>query len=169
MAAAMAGGYVLGRTKKAKLAFGLAMFVAGRRLKLSPGDLAAAGMRQLAENPQLAGLREQMRGDLYGAVKTAAAAAMDRQVSSLTDSLRQRTEAMAPSADEAEPGGQEEEQDQEQEEEREDEPRDEDEGGTEKEPQHKRRPPARTAAKRTSAKRATTKRTSAKHPTRSER
>lgn len=91
MAASVAGGYLLGRTKKAKLALGIAMFLSGRRLKLAPADLAAAGMRQLSDNPQLAGLRDQVRDELFGAVKTAASAAMDRQVSTLTDSLRERT------------------------------------------------------------------------------
>jgi len=91
--AAVAGGYVLGRTKKAKLALGLVMFVAGRRL--SPAELAAAGMRQLAENPQLAGLRDQVRDELPAAVKSAASEAMGRQVSSLAGSLHDRTGALS--------------------------------------------------------------------------
>jgi len=102
VAAAVAGGYVLGRTKKAKLALGLVMFVAGKRLKLSPADLAAAGMRQISDNPQLAGLRDQVRDELLTAVKSAASSTVDRRVSSLTDTLRDRTGALSGLGDLAE-------------------------------------------------------------------
>jgi len=157
VAAAVAGGYVLGRTKKAKLALGLAMFAVGRRIKLSPGDLAAAGMRQLAENPQLAGLREQVREDLYGAVKNAAAAAVDRQVSSLTGSLRDRTEAMAKlheqggSPEDEEPDEDEEANQQADEGEDEGETGDEDTGEAAR-PKPKKRAPAKKAPSRRPAK-----------------
>ena len=95
VAAAVAGGYVLGRTKKAKFALGLVMFFAGKQLKLSPADLAAAGVRQLSDNPQLAGLRDQVRDELLTAVKAAASSTMDRGVSSLTGTLRERTGALS--------------------------------------------------------------------------
>lgn len=95
MAAAMAGGYLLGRTKKAKLALGLVMLVAGRRLKLAPADLAMAGARQVAETVDLAALREQVGEQLVGTIKTAASAAVDRQVASMVGSLRERSDALS--------------------------------------------------------------------------
>jgi hypothetical protein len=101
MAAAMAGGYLLGRTKKAKLALGLVMLVAGRRLKLAPADLAMAGARQVAEAVDLGALREQVGEQLVGTIKTAASAAVDRQVASMVGSLRERSSALAGLADAA--------------------------------------------------------------------
>lgn len=56
--AAVAGGYLLGRTKKAKLAFVLGSLVAGRRFGPQPSQLATEGMRQLMQNPKLAELRD---------------------------------------------------------------------------------------------------------------
>lgn len=105
VATAVAGGYLLGRTKKAKLALGLVMLVAGKRLKLAPADLAAAGMRQVTDNVEFAALRDQLRDQLLGGVKTAAGAAMDRQVASLLGSLRERSESLSGLGDTAEPAG----------------------------------------------------------------
>lgn len=101
MAVALAGGYVLGRTKKAKLAFALATFAAGRKMSLDPTELLSAGARQLAKNPQLEGLRGQISDELMTAVKTAAAATVDRRVSALSGSLRDRTEALSGAGDAA--------------------------------------------------------------------
>jgi hypothetical protein len=105
MAAAMAGGYLLGRTKKAKLALGLVMLVAGRRLKLAPADLAVAGARQVADAVDLGALREQVGEQLVGTIKTAASAAVDRQVASLVGSLRERSSALSGLGETAEAGG----------------------------------------------------------------
>lgn len=105
MAAAMAGGYMLGRTKKAKLALTLAMLVAGRRLKLAPADLAVAGVRQVADTVDLGALREQVGEQLVGTIKTAASAAVERQVASLVGALRERTEALSGLGHAADAGG----------------------------------------------------------------
>ncbi|MFD0459966.1 hypothetical protein ACFQ2H_37365 [Streptomyces violaceoruber] len=43
MAAAVAGGYLLGRTKKAKLAFAVGSYLVGRRVGLSPARCSARG------------------------------------------------------------------------------------------------------------------------------
>ncbi len=163
MAAAVAGGYFLGRTKKAKLALGLAMFAAGRRLKLSPGDLAAAGMRQLTENPQLAGLRDQVRDDLLGAVKTAATAAVDRQVSSLSGSLRDRTEAMAKLHEQGGPSEDEEAEEDEDEGQEADEDYEDYEDEAEDEG-YEEEPPRPKPKKRAAAKKAPAKKTPGRHP-----
>lgn len=47
LAAAVVGGYVLGRTKKGLLALSIATYLAGRRFGLEPRQLAAEGMRRL--------------------------------------------------------------------------------------------------------------------------
>ncbi|MER5387364.1 histone protein, partial [Streptomyces sp. NPDC002688] len=41
LAAAVVGGYVLGRTKKGRLALSIATYLAGRRFGLEPRQLAA--------------------------------------------------------------------------------------------------------------------------------
>lgn len=62
LAAAVVGGYVLGRTKKGRLALTIATYLAGRRFGLEPRQLAAEGMRRLGEMPQFAGLQDQLKG-----------------------------------------------------------------------------------------------------------
>lgn len=93
IAAAVAGGYVLGRTRKAKVAFAVGTFLAGRRFGLTPTALAAEGLRQLRESPQLAGLREQIGGDLLDAVRAAANTSADRRFTAFADTLRERGRA----------------------------------------------------------------------------
>lgn len=88
--AAVAGGYVVGRTRKAKMIFAVGTFVAGRRFGLTPTALAAEALKQLRENPQLADLREQISGELLTAVRSAATASADRGLSSLAGVLRER-------------------------------------------------------------------------------
>jgi hypothetical protein len=90
IAAAVAGGYVLGRTRKAKMAFAVGTLLAGRRFGLNPASLAAEGVRQLRETPHLAGLREQIGGDLVEAARAAASASADRRFSAFADTLRER-------------------------------------------------------------------------------
>ena len=51
IAVAIAGGYLLGRTKKAKLALGLGMLLAGKKITLDPQQLA----RAVADSPLLSG------------------------------------------------------------------------------------------------------------------
>lgn len=90
VAAAVAGGYVLGRTRKAKVAFAIGTFLAGRRFGLTPTALAAEGLRQLRESPQLAELREQIGGELLDAVRAAATTSTDRRFAAFAGTLRDR-------------------------------------------------------------------------------
>ncbi|MFB7656798.1 MULTISPECIES: hypothetical protein [unclassified Streptomyces] len=94
LAAAMAGGYLLGRTKKAKLAFAVGSYLAGRRIGLSPGDLLSQGLGGLQQVPQLRELTEQLRGELLTAGRAAATAAANRRLTGLADTLRDRTDAL---------------------------------------------------------------------------
>ncbi|WP_327323442.1 histone protein [Streptomyces sp. NBC_01210] len=142
LAAAIVAGYVLGRTKKGKLALSVATYVAGRRFDLDPRQLAAEGMRRLGEIPQVAELQEQLKGEVLDAGRKAVTAAATRGMGTLADTLRDRT-ASSGKKDQEEPEDEEEYEDEEEpegEEEYEDEekPEDEEEEEEPEEPEHKR-------------------------------
>ncbi|OAR22762.1 hypothetical protein A8W25_24605 [Streptomyces sp. ERV7] len=88
---AVGAGYVLGRTKKAKLAFGIATMVLGKRLTLSPGALAEFAAGQLEHNPQFKEIGDQLREDLRGVGKAATGALVNRQLEGIADRLHDRT------------------------------------------------------------------------------
>jgi len=94
MAAAVAGGYLLGRTKKAKLAFVVGSYLMGRRIGLSPGQVLSQGLAGLQRTPQLQELTDQVRGELLTAGRTAVTAAANRRLTGLADTLRDRTDAL---------------------------------------------------------------------------
>jgi hypothetical protein len=94
LAAAMAGGYLLGRTKKAKLAFAVGSYLTGRRLGISPGQVLSQGLGRLQLTPQFQELSEQVRGELLTAGRTAFTAAANRRLTGLADTLRDRTDAL---------------------------------------------------------------------------
>lgn len=91
LGAAVAGGYVLGRAKKGRLAFAVATYIAGRRFGLDPKQLATEGLRKLGEVPQVAELNEHVKGELLEAGKHAVVATANRRVGELADSLHERT------------------------------------------------------------------------------
>ncbi|WP_329461626.1 DNA primase [Streptomyces sp. NBC_01431] len=88
---AVGAGYLLGRTKKAKLAFGIGTLVMGKRLQLNPRALADFATAQLAENPQFKEIGDQLREDLRGVGKAATGALLNRQIEGLADRLHDRT------------------------------------------------------------------------------
>src|SRR6266550_1787376 len=96
--AAAAGGYVLGRTKKAKAAIGLAMWLAGRR---RPADLARDQATKLLTSPQVMDLISQLRGPLLAAGRQAALSVVEGQAGKLTNNLQRRTEKLGGSVVEA--------------------------------------------------------------------
>ncbi|MFD4696506.1 hypothetical protein [Streptomyces niveus] len=159
VAAAMAAGYVLGRTKKGKLALGLAALVAGQQIPMNPRELVILTARKLAENPTVAPLVEQARGEVLGAGRSALSASANRRLEAVADALQQRTEALLEEpleADEAE----EEEEPEEEPEEQSEEYEEEEEEGEETPP--RRRPTKRAAAKKAPAKKAPAKKAAAK-------
>ncbi|MFE5937115.1 hypothetical protein ACFQ69_17170 [Streptomyces sp. NPDC056470] len=89
-AAALVGGYLLGRTRKAKMAIGVGMFLAGRRLDLDPRRIG----KLLAASPVAGALSEQVRRELFEATKSAATQALTKRASGLADSLQERTRAL---------------------------------------------------------------------------
>lgn len=157
---AMGAGYVLGRTKKAKLAFAVGTLVAGKRLQLSPKAIGEFVTHQLQNNPQFKELGDQLRQDLGGVGKAATGALVNRQLEGFADRLHGRTLGVQDRLQGVVPG-----------------PRDEDEGHAEdtedakardsaddedggdgeehrerREPQKEAAPQKKTAARRTTAK-----------------
>ncbi|MFF9102596.1 hypothetical protein ACF1AU_18710 [Streptomyces rubrogriseus] len=94
MAAAVAGGYLLGRTKKAKLAFAVGSYLVGRRVGLSPGQVLGQGLGSLQRAPQFQELTDQVRGELLTAGRAAVTAAANRRLTTLADTLRDRTDVL---------------------------------------------------------------------------
>lgn len=88
---AVGAGYVLGRTKKMKLAFAVGTMVAGKKMKLSPRALGDLVSQQLQNNPQFKEIGDQLREDMRGVGKAATGALVERQISGLADRLHGRT------------------------------------------------------------------------------
>ncbi|MFD4610364.1 DNA primase [Streptomyces sp. NPDC058440] len=88
---AIGAGYLLGRTKKAKLALTLGGLVAGKKLNLGPSGIAQLVNQQLMNNPQLKEIGDQLREDLKGVGKAASGAMAERQMTALADRLHGRT------------------------------------------------------------------------------
>ncbi|MEJ8661746.1 histone protein [Streptomyces sp. MS1.AVA.4] len=146
LAAAIAGGYVLGRTKKGRLALSLGTYLAGRRFGLEPRQLAVEGMRRLGEIPQVAELQDQLKGEVLEAGRKAVTAAATRSMGTLADTLRDRTASLGMKEEEEEPE-EEYEDEEEPEEEYEEEPEEEEE--EEEEPERERPQRRRSSRKPT--------------------
>lgn len=150
LAAALLGGYVLGRTKKGKLALSVGTYLAGKRLGLEPRQLATEGMRMLGEIPQVAEVQDQLKGEFIEAGRKAVTAAATRGMEALADTLRDRTANLG----EKEAAPEEEYEEEEPEEEEEAAPEEEEKEPERERPQRRRssRKPARpgrgTAARR---------------------
>jgi hypothetical protein len=121
------GGYLLGRTKKLKLAIGLGAWLVGKRLDLSPSQLAMQGLGQLRQTPEFADLSDRLRSEVGSAGKRALTAAATSRMDSLADRLRDRNEGVDDYDDEDEPRAEDDDYDEEDELDDEDEPRAEDE------------------------------------------
>ncbi|QLJ03993.1 DNA primase [Streptomyces sp. NEAU-sy36] len=105
---AVGAGYLLGRTRKLKMALAVGSLVAGKKLNLGPGALAELARRQLSDNPQFKEIGDQLRQELRGVGKAASGAMVERQLSSLADRLHDRTAQMRGGPDSSETGSEEE-------------------------------------------------------------
>ncbi|MFJ4691216.1 DNA primase [Streptomyces sp. NPDC088766] len=178
---AVGAGYLLGRTKKMKLALAVGSMVAGKKLNLTPRGVADLVSQQLKDNPQFKEITEQLRGELRGVGKAASGAMVERQMSALADRLHSRTnrvrdelEGVVPdvpggkSRDEADDGDEDEYEYEEPESARdEDEDYDEDaedraDEADEEEAEEEEPPRKKAAAKKTAAKKAPAKKAPAK-------
>ncbi|MFB7114710.1 PE-PGRS family protein [Streptomyces sp. NPDC056291] len=88
---AVGAGYLLGRTKKAKLALAVGSMVAGKKLNLGPRGIAELVNRQMVNNPQFKEIGDQLREELRGVGKAASGAMVERQMNALADRLHGRT------------------------------------------------------------------------------
>lgn len=87
MAVGVGIGYLLGRTRKMRLALMLAAAGATGTVG-SPGELLRHGLKQLSATPELGKLTDVARGQLLDAAKTAAATAASNRIDSLNDRLQ---------------------------------------------------------------------------------
>ncbi|MEV5954892.1 hypothetical protein AB0M11_14170 [Streptomyces sp. NPDC051987] len=88
---AIGAGYLLGRTRKLKMAVAVGSLVAGKRLNLTPKAVLDLANQQLRDNPQFKEIGEQLRHDLRGVGKAASGAMVERQLGALADRLHGRT------------------------------------------------------------------------------
>src|SRR3954470_11199699 len=94
LGAGVAGGYLLGRTKKLKLAIGLGAWLMGKRLQMSPSQLAMQGLGQLRQSPEFGEITDRLRNEVGGAGRKALAAAATSRMESLAERLHDRTEGL---------------------------------------------------------------------------
>ncbi|WP_031097402.1 hypothetical protein, partial [Streptomyces sp. NRRL S-15] len=179
LVAALAAGYVIGRTKQGKLALSVLAVAAGKSLE--PKTLIDGGLKRLSENPQFAQLSEQVRGELLTSGRDALSEVTNRGIASLSEGLQQRMLSLTGAPDgevedeDAEDSYAEDEgeglEDQEEEgpgydedlEEEEEEPADEEEVEEDEEPEPSR-PSRRHPAKRTRAEKPTDRKPGPKNP-----
>ncbi|MFD7025564.1 hypothetical protein [Promicromonospora sukumoe] len=88
-AAILLGGYLLGRTKKLKMALAVAGALGVRELKEHPDLLKAGGA--VLSTPAVKKLTDELSGRLVEAGKTAVVAAATKRVDSLVSNLEERT------------------------------------------------------------------------------
>ncbi|MFF7765654.1 histone H1-like repetitive region-containing protein [Streptomyces massasporeus] len=185
---AIGAGYLLGRTKKLKMAAAVGGLVAGKKLNLSPRMVADLVQQQLRNNPQFKEIGDQLRQDLRGVGKAASGAMVERQIDALADRLHGRTakvrdqlagvvpgqeddaedaeyedaEDEEPEEDEELEASDEEEEEEEEEEEPEASDEEEEEEEEDEEPEAKKAPAKKASAKKAPAKKAPAKKAPAK-------
>jgi hypothetical protein len=91
---AVTAGYVLGRFHKLKWALAVGALAGRGRLPGGAGGLLQQGAKLLTSSPEFTKLTEEMRGRLVEAGKAAAVAAASSRIDSLSEGLRERTDAM---------------------------------------------------------------------------
>ncbi|OBJ02055.1 hypothetical protein [Mycobacterium sp. 1465703.0] len=93
VALAVGAGYLLGRTRKMRLALMLASAGITGKFRTKPTDVLADGLRSLGASDELMQLTEQLRDQALSAAKAAALATAINRVNALNERLQQ-----APSA-----------------------------------------------------------------------
>ncbi|MGR6998029.1 SRPBCC family protein [Yinghuangia aomiensis] len=94
LAAAVAGGYVLGRTKKGRMAIGVGSYLLTRHYHVNPRELVAAGAERLGAAPELQHVTDRVRKDVTAAGKSALTAQVERRVGALADRLEDRADEL---------------------------------------------------------------------------
>ena len=101
----VASGYLLGRTKKLRLAITIGSMLAGQRIATSPQGLLKQGSQLIDQNPELQKLQQQITGRLFDAMKAAAIATATSRLESVNSRLLEsgsRDEAPPEESDEDE-------------------------------------------------------------------
>ncbi len=83
----VAAGYLLGRTKKFKLAITVGSMLAGQRIATNPQALLKQFGELADKNPELAKIQDRVRGELFDAFRTAAIAAAGQRLDSANRAL----------------------------------------------------------------------------------
>src|SRR6476660_3586394 len=87
IAVGVASGYLLGRTKKLRLAITVGSLLAGQRVATNPQALLAQGAKLADKNPELKKLQDQLTGRLLDAVKAAALTTATSRIEAVTKQL----------------------------------------------------------------------------------
>jgi hypothetical protein len=95
LAAAVIGGYVLGRTKKGGAALALASWLSGNRAGPQAMSMARKGLTKVAQSEQAAQIMKQVRGPLMEAAQKAATQAVLSRVTAISNGLTARTQALS--------------------------------------------------------------------------
>ena len=91
---AVTAGYLLGRFHKIKWALAVAALAGRGRLPGGAGGLVQQGAKLLTSSPEFTKLTDEMKGRLVDAGKAAAVAAVSSKIGSLSEGLRERSDAM---------------------------------------------------------------------------
>ncbi|QYN26387.1 hypothetical protein K1T34_38725 [Amycolatopsis sp. DSM 110486] len=87
MAVGVAAGYLLGRTKKGRLALMIAAAGATGKAGVSPTKLVQGGLKQLGSSAEIGQLTSLARDELLSAAKAAAVTAASGKIESLSERL----------------------------------------------------------------------------------
>jgi hypothetical protein len=88
VALAVGAGYLLGRTRKMRIAMMLAAAGVTGKFPAMPASLVANGLKSLGASDQLHDLTDQLRGEVLNAAKAATLAAATHRVDALSDRLQ---------------------------------------------------------------------------------
>jgi hypothetical protein len=94
VALAVGAGYLLGRSRKMRLALMVAAAGMTGKFPTSPSALAAQGLKSLGASADVGQLTQQLRGEVLNAARAAALAAATKQVDALNDRLQGVTSAV---------------------------------------------------------------------------
>src|SRR5829696_5996616 len=95
LAAAVIGGYVLGRTKKGGAALTLASWLSGNQAGPQAMSMARKGLTQVVRSEQAAQIMRQVRGPLMEAAQKAATQAVLSRVTAISNGLTARAQALS--------------------------------------------------------------------------
>lgn len=93
IAMAVAGGYLLGRRRKVKMAILLGSVLVGRRLDLR--SLGREAMGRIAGSPAVGQIRDEIKGDLASTSRAAATAVLSAPLEKLADRLHEHTAGLS--------------------------------------------------------------------------